>query len=208
MLVASASTFLNQFGFSANNAAVGNKQAHSVADAIAQANASAAAKRKEMAEQHLKMLAERLRVLMLFSATDTKGNKGYAISAASIAKEIAQAVRDYADASGSVQSTSADQSSTQNSTTNTASPVLSAQGLNKEDELFLNTASQLSYQVKAVIAAEAEKAKRKHLPEELHQGAINEMDDAIGNAAKSLAQNDLASPVDSLGYISTFSIVV
>jgi hypothetical protein len=216
MLVASASTFLNQFGFSANNAVLANKQGHSLADAIAQANASAAAKRKEMAEQQLKMLAQRLRILMLFSATDKKGNKGYGASAAGIAKEIAQAVRDYADASGAEQSASANQSSdpsstqslTQTSTMNPASPAVSTQGLSNEDESFLNTAIQLSYQVKAIIAEEARKARRNHLTEEQHQGAINQMNDAIVTAAKSLTQNDTATPIDALGSTSTFAFVV
>lgn len=202
MLVASASTFLNQFGFSANNAIVANKPAHSVADAIAQANQSAAAKRKAMAEQQLEMLRKRLNVLMLFSSTDTKGNKGYAAAAASIAREIAQAVRDYSDASGSDQTPSSNQSSVAGSV---STVTINTQGLSKEDQAFLSSAMQLSSQVKAIIAAENQKAKRRHLPEESYQRSVSNMDDEISQAARSLSQNIASSTTISVNIaISSF----
>jgi hypothetical protein len=193
-----------QPSFSLLSASPVNKQGQSVADSIAQANSEAAAKRKVMAEQRLEMLRKRLNILMLFSATDTKGNKGYASAAASIAREIAQAVRDYTDASGSDQTTSSQQSST----TDTVSPTtITLQGLSKEDQAFLSSAVQLSSQVKAIISAENQKARRRHVSEESYQGDINNMDDQINQSFKSLSQNIASSTTISINIaISSFAV--
>jgi hypothetical protein len=174
-------------------------QGSSIADAIKQANADAAAKRKALAAERLKMLAERLRVLMLLASADGKGSKRNIEAAAGIAKEIASAVKDYAGASADIAAqaaTSADSSSTSTTTASTATEstavtvTMNTQGLSTEDEAFLNTAIQLSAQVKTFIALEIQKARHRHENPDTHQGDINVMDNAIIDAAKSLGHDD------------------
>jgi hypothetical protein len=115
-------------------------------------------------------------------------------------------VRDYSDASAAEQAPSGSASS---NASPDSSVTISTQGLSKADQAFLNMADQLSSQVKYVIAAENQKLKRRHLPEESHQGAINQLDDAINSAARSLSQSDVPALTFSVGFsISAFSVAV
>ena len=121
-----------------------------------------AAKRKSIAAEQLNALREKLRIMLMFSSLDNKNN---AATAAQIAKEIAGAVNDYANASGDHGQ---------------------AQGLSQQDQQFLNTAKQLAAQVKAIIVSETEKARRKHQTPESHHAIVSTMDAAIEHLSHTL----------------------
>ena len=157
------------------------KSSQGVSDAINQAAEAGAAKRRAMAEQKLKMLGESLRMLMLFSATDHDGNQGYAKSAAFIAEELGGTVNDYAGTGG---------------------------GSNQENVAFLAVATQLASQAKGIIADENYKIRRRNLYGNKHRKEINDMEEAIQQAAKALAQRraDAAPPPPIDITISSFAI--
>lgn len=160
-------------------------RAQSVADSIAEANISAAEQRKALAARQLEDLRERLRIMMLFSAAASKGN---AEAAAKIAKEIAAAVKQYADGS----STLADAGKTAGS---------------DADQKFLNSAKQLASQVKTIIAAESRKDKK--LGKDSLRAAVNEMDSTIREAERVAGKGNDAMPVYTLDMngmiVSTFA---
>lgn len=147
--------------------------ATSPASQINDAAADGAAKRKVIAAEQLKVLRERLRVLMLIPSN---GN-GTAASAAQVATEVAAAVKNYAAVSG------------------TQSNASSTTEVSKQDTEFLSTATQLSAQVKSILTAEARKTKARHSPEERYQREVNQMDAAIADATKSLKHDSLAMPI-------------
>ncbi len=161
-----------------------NTRAQNIADSIAEANISAAEHRKALAAQQLEALRERLRIMMLFSSA----SKGNAEAAAKIAREIAAAVKQYADGS----STLTDAGQTAGS---------------DADQKFLSSAKQLSSQVKAIIAAESRKDKK--LDKESLRAAVNEMDSAIWEAARVIGKGNDSVPVYTLDMngmmISTFA---
>jgi len=170
-------------------------QGKSITDAVKQAAGDAAAKRKALAAERLKMLAERLRVLMLLSSADGgKGSKRNIEAAAGIAREIVGAVKDYAGASADIAAQTAANGDTATTSVSsgsaTATATTSMQGLSAEDEAFLNTAVQLSSQVRAFITVEIQKARQKHSNPDTHQDDINVMDNAILDAAKSMGVSD------------------
>lgn len=168
--------------------------AKGIADAIDQSASGAVEKRRALATEKLKTLAERLRVVMLFSASDHKGDNGNASAAASIAKEIASAVNDYASAGSPRQTTPG------NTTTGDAPSLFN------DAPAFLNTARVLASQVKTIIAAEAKKARYQHKNEELYHDELNKMDASIHDAAKSLGLSSTPLPtVDAV--TTTFSVL-
>jgi hypothetical protein len=207
MLMSSLFDFISP---SSNSSSKGWRlQGQSIGDAIKQAAKDAAAKRKALAAERLKMLAERLRVLMLLSSADHKGNKGNIEAAAGIAKEVAAAVKDYAGASADIAAqaaTSSASSAASGSIATAASP--NTQGISTEDEAFLNTAIQLSSQVKSFIAQEIQKAKHRHLNPDTHQGDINVMDNSILDAAKSMGISDAPTTVYPKPFSATLISVI
>jgi cell division septation protein DedD len=214
MLMSSLFDFISP---SSNSSSKGWRlQGQSIGDAIKQTAKDAAAKRKALAAERLKMLAERLRVLMLLSSADRKGIKGNIEAAAGIAKEIAATVKDYAGASADIAAqaaTSSDSSATSTTSSTTSSSVAAAattstQGVSTEDEAFLNTAVQLSSQVKSFIAQEIQKAKQKHLNPDTHQSEINVMDNSILDAAKSMGISDASTTVYPKPFSATLISVI
>ncbi|HEY7987343.1 MAG TPA: hypothetical protein VIE17_10560 [Methylophilaceae bacterium] len=196
----------------------------SIGDSIKQAASDAAAKRKALAAERLKALAERLRVLMLLASTDGKNSKGKITAAAGIAREIAATVKDYAGASadlaaqsatssnGSAASAIGDSTTTATATATAATAVATINitatttttPLSHEDEAFLNTAVQLSSQVRFFISQEIQKARQKHQDPDTHQGDINIMDNAIIDAAKSFGVSTDGTTVYPKPFSATF----
>lgn len=142
----------------------------------------AARSRKKMAADRLEALKSRLQMLRMFPPTNSKS---LAQEIARIAKEIASAVHDYADAGKNLLSSS----------TESAASAMSAMG--DEDSKFLSLAKQLAAQAKALLDAVSKKDDR-------HKDAINEMDNAIRDAERTLgvqASNATFTPLNS-----TFSV--
>ncbi|HEY8084071.1 MAG TPA: hypothetical protein VIE69_00540 [Methylophilaceae bacterium] len=192
-------------------------QGQSVGDALKKAASDAAAKRKALAAERLKALSERLRVLMLLSSADGKNSKGNITAAAGIAREIAATVKDYAGASADIaaQSATSSDGSTASAIGDSTAAATAGASLNitatattiplsNEDEAFLNTAVQLSSQVRFFISQEVQKAKQKHQDPDTHQSDINIMDNAIIDAAKSFGVTTDGTTVYPKPFNSTF----
>ena len=162
-----------------------SNRGQNVADSIAEANISAAEHRKALAARQLEDLRERLRIMMLFSGSSSKGN---AEAAAKIARDIAAAVKQYADGSSSLANAG-------------------AAGSSDADENFLNSARQLSSMVKAIITAEARKEKDSE--KDNLKSAVRQMDSAIGEASRVIGKGREVPPLYTLdmngGIVSTFA---
>ncbi len=206
MLISSIFDFI---GPSSNNSAKPWwLQGKSITDGLKQAASDAAAKRKALAAERLKMLAERLRALMLLSSADGgKGSKMNIEAAAGIAKEIAATVKDYAGASAEIdtQATANGDNTTAAASSNSsaATATENTHVLSTEDEAFLNTAVQLSSQVRSFITVEIQNARQKHLNPDTHQSDINVMDNAILDAAKSMGIGDMPVTVYPKAFSAT-----